>query len=142
MNRVYEFNVVKWKSFFPLLLVLSVSFVSCSLQRKSFQTIQTITKIDTIIRIVKDTVVKTKESLITDTVFIENEVARAKSFVNKATGTLVIQLQGKPFEVPVIAERKVTATNKEITKKNNTVWYCIIQFLIIVILILLLKFSK
>lgn len=125
-----------------LVLFLLFGLCSCGFTRRTQTEIQTITKIDTVIKIVKDTVTKTVESLITDTVFIENEVARAKSFVNKATGTLVIQMQGKPFEVPVIAERKVIATNKEIIKKNNTVWYCIIQFLIIVILILLLKFAK
>lgn len=108
-----------------LLILLIIFTCSCSVTKKSrirTETI-TITKIDTIIHIAYDTVTTYNSATVTDTVTIENKVARAKSFVDVTTGKIVISLQGKIFDVPVkasVIERKKEDI-KSVEKKFK--WY-------------------
>lgn len=135
---------MKKSKFFLVLLI--VFTCSCSISKKSrIQTeTVTVTKIDTIIPVAYDTITIYKTATITDTVTIENKVARAKSFVDAATGKLVISLQGKVFDVPVkasVIERKKQDI-KNIEKKSKSLCWFITGFLSGIMLLIILLFIK
>lgn len=124
-------------------LLLSFSLQSCCIKSKTLTTTITETKVDTIIRIVKDTTVITKIVPITDTVRIETEVARAESYINPVTGKLTLMLQGKMFNQSVKLSKITTEKKKEIEQKPNFVklifGLALVCLIIVTIFILAIK---
>lgn len=114
-----------------VLLILSLFLFSCSSMKKS-RTItktETIIKIDTIVKIRIDTVIKYAEAPLADTVYIENKVAEAKSYIDPVKKKIVLELKGKTFDVPIVIDKKIIETKKEIVKKRkSSYWLSIICF--------------
>lgn len=100
---------------FCLFLLL---FVGCCSSKKVKVVTTTIYKVDTIIMITPDTVIRYKESRITDTIRLENKTSIAKTYINPLSGKLILQLQEKPFEVKVNFNKIVTEKKKEVTRKG------------------------
>lgn len=103
-----------------LVLLLSLLFLSgCGIMKKTKTIIrtETIIKVDTVVRVAIDTIVKINVGLITDTVFIENKVAVARSYINHVTGKIHLELTGKTFDVPVKISKRIVEQKREITKQ-------------------------
>ena len=98
---------------FSVVLLLSVS--CCGLKKIKTETI-TVTKVDTIIKVVRDTVTKTVSVQLYDTAYIETETASAKSYFNVQTQKIDLQLKGKVFTVPVQLQRTQYIKQKETVK--------------------------
>ena len=94
---------MKWITILSVwLLVLLLSLSCCGLKRSRTTTeTTTITKVDTIIKVVRDTVLKTVSVPLYDTAYIETETASARSYFNVQTQKIDLQLKGKTFDVPV-----------------------------------------
>jgi len=121
---------MKWKYLLGLVLLL-ICFSSCGSIKKS-RTItktETIIKIDTIVKIRIDTVIKYAEAPLADTVYIENKVAKAKSYIDPVKKKIVLELKGKTFDVPIMIDKKVIETKKEIVKeRKSSFWFYMICF--------------
>lgn len=132
---------VTCKSFiYVFVLLLLLFFSSCGiLRRRTITVTETITKIDTIIKVVYDTAIVIKEAKITDTVIIENKTVIARSYYNPVKNKIVMEVKGKIFDVPVQITQHRIETKKDFQPKNN--WYLIIiaEVLIILFLMLLIK---
>lgn len=100
-------------------LFLGFVFISCGSLKKSKTITETvtITRIDTIIQVVRDTFTVVKTVTITDTAIVENTLSRAVSFINPVTGKLTLQLTGKIFDLPVKAE--IIQTRKTESRDNE-----------------------
>ena len=121
---------MKWKQLL-LLSLFSVFLFACGSSKKSrtISKTETIIKIDTIIKVRIDTVIKFAEAPLADTVYIENKLAKAKSYIDPIKKKIVLELKGKPIDVPIIIDKKVIETKKEIVKEKKTFfWFYIICF--------------
>lgn len=100
-------------------LFLGFVFISCGSLKKSKTITETvtITLIDTVIKVVRDTFTVVKTVTITDTAIVENTLSRAVSFINPVTGKLTLQLTGKIFDLPVKAE--IIQTRKTESRDNE-----------------------
>ena len=131
----------KWRYFqlFGLVLLFFL-FGCCSLKKTKTETI-TITKIDTIIRVVKDTIVKTVSMPLYDTAIIENATSIARSFYNVKTEKIELQLKGKPFDIPIQLQK--TSYIKQIVKEKTGIagmfWYLVVVLIIFFIAIIIIK---
>ena len=125
----------KWKILF-LLFLLPVFLSGCCVGKKSKTTTTTLTiyKVDTIVKVKIDTVFKYAEAPLTDTVFIENTVAEARSYYNPTTNKIVLQLRGKVFDVPIKidAVKKQVVKQKTVEKKIPFVFYILAVFILFV----------
>ncbi len=82
--------------------------------------------VDTIVKVALDTVTIYRDRPITDTVFVENKVARAKAYVSGSR--IVIGLQGKVFDIPVKADIVKKEKTKEIKNDYKNNWrLCLIM---------------
>jgi hypothetical protein len=129
---------------FILFFVVFVSFVICSCgimkRTKSITVTERVTKIDTIIHYVHDTIPIVKQSTLYDTVTIENKTAIAKEYYNFKTQKIVLSLIGKSFDIPVHANVQTKETKKDvvINRKSNIefVIFFIAAFLIVAYLLI------
>lgn len=125
---------------YVFVLLLLLFFSSCGiLKRRTITVTETITKIDTIIKVVYDTAIVIREAKITDTVIIENKTVIARSYYNPVKNKIVMEVKGKIFDVPIQISQHRIETKKDFQPKNN--WYLIIitEVLIILFLMLLIK---
>ena len=113
-------------------LFLLFSLSSCSVFRKTKTRIETIIKIDTVLIIKKDTIPIIKEVYLYDTAYIENSLAKAKSYYDTIKKKLVLQLVGKPFELPVKIDKKVIVTKIEKVPVKVFQWKFWLLLLIII----------
>ena len=102
--------------------------------KTKIQTI-TITKIDTIIKIIPDTVTIKRYVTITDTAKIETKTANAKAYFSPIKNKIVLELKLKPFDVPVKLSKKVTENKKTNEVKRTKPYEWIISFFILIGLI-------
>jgi hypothetical protein len=139
---------MKWK-LLVLFLVFMLSFSSCCIFKKT-RTItktETLTVIDTVIQIKRDTITLVKEVHLTDTAFIENSISQARSYWSPIKQKIVLELTGKSFEVPVKMIKKETIktdTREKIPKFNFKVftWICLIIIIGYLILLAIKIFKR
>jgi hypothetical protein len=103
---------------FVNLIIIAILLSSCCVFRKvKTKTVtETIIKVDTVIQVRKDTITLVKTVTLHDTAFLENEVAKAKSYYDSTTHKITLQLTGKPFGVPFTYYKRTIA--KEIVKEK------------------------
>lgn len=106
----------RWKSILSVCLLLLLLFSSCCAFKKTRTETITITKVDTVIKVVRDTVLRTVSVPLYDTAYIETDVAVARSYYNVKTQKIDLQLKGKVFDVPVQLQR--TQYIKQVEKEN------------------------
>jgi hypothetical protein len=129
-------------------LFLGFVFISCGSLKKSKTITETvtITLIDTVIKVVRDTFTVVKTVTITDTAIVENTLSRAVSFINPVTGKLTLQLTGKIFDLPVKAEiiqtRKTESRDNERKPFFSNYFLAFILGVIFVALIVIYAFIK
>jgi len=119
---------MKWKIILSVLLLLCLLCQSCFLSKKSKTTTETITvtKIDTVVKIVRDTVLKTVSVTIHDTAKIENELSFARSYYDIKTQKIKLELKNKPFNVSVQLQKTQFVKQKEIIKEpdiSKAAWF-------------------
>jgi hypothetical protein len=134
-----------------LLLVFSllVLFSSCcGLKKIKTTTVtETIYQVDTVIKVVRDTVTKVVYGDTVDTLYIENEVASARTYYNVQKQKVVLELKGKVFDVPVTMNKVVRENKKTVDIKRNvsTITYvigCTIFLFILFIVAKILDYLK
>jgi hypothetical protein len=106
---------MKWITQLLLLSLLLLS--SCCSTKKTKTITETVTtyKVDTVVKIKYDTVYKHTEAYLTDTLYIENTVAEARSYFNPIKNKIVLELRGKVFDVPI----RVDVTKQQTTKQKT-----------------------
>ncbi len=104
---------------YVILLIVAVTLNSCCIFRKVRIKTETITeiKVDTIIRVMRDTITLTDHVTLFDTAYIETDVAKAKSYYDPGMKKIVLQLQGKPFDVRVTFDKKQIISSDIRTKE-------------------------
>ena len=112
--------MTKWKLLLFCGVVLLFSLFGCSIAKKTktITTTLTVIHVDTIIRIIKDTIKITNEVYLNDTAFIEIETAKARSYYNPIKNKIVLEITGKIFNIPVKIN-KTTTTKTNIIEKIN-----------------------
>lgn len=94
----------------------------------------TVIKVDTIVRVVRDTVLKTVSVTLHDTAFIDNELSSARSYYDIKTQKIKLELKNKPFNVPVQLQKTQYVKQKEIIKEpdiSKAAWfYMFVVFLL------------
>ncbi|NMC99097.1 MAG: hypothetical protein GYA62_05190 [Bacteroidales bacterium] len=117
---------------FLLAGLLPLFLFSCCLGKKFKTQIETvtITKIDTIIKFVPDTIEKIKRVEIHDTAFIENEIAAARSYFDTKTQKIVLSLKGKIIDVPVQIDQIIKTKEQSIERENCIKLSSVIIFII------------
>ena len=121
--------------------MLSLLFISCGVltKTKTITETITITKLDTIIIIQKDTstVVKFYDptTQYSDTISLENKTAKVRSYYNPIKRKIVLELTGKTFNVPVSFNQivKTKINNNEIIKNKKIGFHYYIFFVMILI---------
>jgi hypothetical protein len=95
---------------------------------------------------VPDTIPVIRYVRITDTAYIENNTAIAKSYFSTTRQRIVLELSGKKFDVPVTIFKKVTQERdekkSEPVKRYTAFDRYFIYFLLSVILFFLIKDRK
>jgi len=127
--------------FYCLLLSFLFCFGSCG-SLKKMRTISetvTITKIDTVIKYIPDTVPIIKEKFIYDTVTIETPETIARSYIDIVHKKIILSVTGKIIDIPVQAEKIQSTIIKEYKPekpfKNFVIYFIVlISFLCGVIL--------
>lgn len=137
----------KWKILSLVLLAVLLLLQSSCLSKKRLIKTETITvtKVDTIIKVVRDTVLKTVSVPLYDTAKVETETAIAKSFYNISTQKIELQLKGKIFDVPVQLQKTQYIKQKEKIKEFSTtkaICYSFVFLLIMSLLFLIIKILK
>ena len=109
------------KCFYLLLFLVLLSGVcSCSLSKyQTTKQIVTVTKIDTVIKYVPDTVPVIKTEKITDTVIINNDNVLAKSYIDTIKKAIVLSVALKPVNVPVKIDQVKTVTIKTPVERKS-----------------------
>lgn len=111
------------------------------------------TKIITETKIEVDTIIKVRVDTVTiidslplqrflagkDTLKLENKVAAAKTYFNLSKQKIVLELQGKGFDLPVKIQATKTVTKEIPVKKSKWYLYFGAGFLFSLLLILILK---
>jgi ABC-type phosphate transport system permease subunit len=140
---------MKWlyKVLFTFLLLLFLLLSSCcgSKRSRTMTETTTVTKVDTIIKVVKDTVEKTVFSTLYDTAHIENETAVARAFYNVKTQRIELSLKGKIFDVPVQLQRTQYIRQKEVIRETTLgMWFYLLVVLLIFLfgIVITKKFQK
>jgi hypothetical protein len=133
-----------------LIVILSITLFSCCTFKKVQTKIitDTIIKIDTIIKVQRDTITLIKSVRIVDTAYLENTTSIARSYYSTKQQKVVLELKGKAFDVPITVYKHTTVTNETKEKVpvksnwlNKIITACCI-FLIGMIIILIIKLSK
>lgn len=136
---------MKWIYFLLSLLLLLLFICSCgSMKRTTTQTV-TIIQIDTIVQVVKDTVIKSVSVPLYDTAYIETEIAVARSFYNVKTQKIELSLKGKVFDVPVKLQRTQYIKTKDVSRETTWgMWLYLIVVLLIFLfgIVITKKFQK
>jgi hypothetical protein len=121
-----------------LSLLLLFGVYSCGSMRRiqTRNTIETITKIDTVIKVKVDTMIKKVTVYFHDSARIENHYSIARSYYDTTKQKIVLTLQAKPFSIPVLVNQRKTEVQetKETDRKQFIIGY--IMFLIILIFII------
>jgi hypothetical protein len=104
-----------------LLILFFVLFgvSSCGSMRKTKTVIETVTKIDTVIVIKPDTVIKTVQVYFHDSARIENNYSIARSYYSPEKQKIVLTLQAKPFSVLVTMTHHKIEKIKEVIRKPS-----------------------
>lgn len=141
-----KWNLLKYASLFLLTLLLFGLF-SCA--RKMIQTktiTETVIRIDTVIKIKNDTVLKKQYITIHDTAILENNTSIARSYFSTAKQKIVLELKGKNYSVPVTVYKAVKKVEdkKEVipTKKMSFIDKFLYGFFIVIIIYLIWKDRK
>lgn len=131
--------MMRWSQLYAL-LVLSLLLSSCGiLRRKTITTTETITRLDTVIIIRRDTITKEIRGEIHDTLRLENIMSVAKTYYDTTNKKMVLSLRGKTFAVPLsIYKKEVTTESIKETKRPNRLFWFITVWLIVVTFILLI----
>lgn len=139
----------KLKKVFSIVFIISLLIFSngCGLLRNISKTkdkTRTVTEIfiDTNIVLIFDTVPVYNTVLISDTAFIENKTAIAKSYFNPGLNKIVLELKGKQFTVPVKFHKKETKTETIKQTESKPKSLLIIAIFVISLLFLILIFKK
>jgi hypothetical protein len=140
---------MKWIKTLNLFLVVCLLLLSygCFGSRKiQTRTItETVIRIDTIIKIQNDTILKTQVVTIHDTAILESQTSVARSYFSTQKQKIVLELKGKPFDVPVTIYKSVKQ-EQQVKEKIPIVkkWYdkYIIGFFVGVILLLVWRDRK
>lgn len=140
------------KRFMTLLKLLVFVFCfsllyGCGIKRIVTKTI-TIIDVDTIIQVRVDTVLihdtlSLQKFLSGDTLTVENKVARARTYFDRQTQTIKIDLKGLPHNVPVTIHAQQVVKNKEVTMPVMR-WYIwfIFGFATCGFIVMLIKLRK
>ena len=122
----------------PFLFLLSVLVLGCFGSKKvQIRTVtETVIKIDTIIQIQTDTVTLIKSVRFTDTAYLENPTALAKSYYSTQKQRIVLELKGKTFDVPVTIYKKVqqitdNKTNEPVKKRMRFELYIFVAMVLL-----------
>jgi len=133
-----KWNIIGFMKLAVLLLLL-LFFSSCGVARrtKTITETKTVIQIDTLITVRIDTVTIKAVTSSVDTVYLENKVAAARSYINKVTGKLTLELKGKPHDVPVKINQTTVEKKKEIVTEIPIlkIIFWLFMFLILLILI-------
>lgn len=136
---------MKLKLFYFLLLCSFVFLSSCCALRKINRTEETRTiKVDTVLTLNLDLKAKIKTFPSNDTARVENNTARATSYID-SMGRIVIKIEGKTFDVPFSMDQTIQTRTKEIIKEpkpkkiNRMVWF---SFGLLLGVFITLKLSK
>jgi len=129
------------KSSLVLTLLVLLSCCSCGILRRTVTVTKTEVRIDTVIHIVRDTVPVIREVEVTDTVIIENTTAIARSYINRASGKLTLELKGKPFDQVVQMSRTTTEKKTDIVKPKVR-WYVFYCLGILTVILIIVFYKK
>jgi hypothetical protein len=152
-TKIKIFNIILW--IFRILLFLALLYCCFSLSGcAGFKKVQTVTitttkiKIDTVILIKTDTVKLFQSVYLTDTAKLENKTSVAKSYFSTEKKRIVLELSGKPFNVPVTiykqVEQKQTEKIKEVKPVltvGSKITIYIFSFMLLLVLFWLFKNS-
>jgi hypothetical protein len=100
-----------------LLLLLVCGAISCGSVKRTTTTTTTesVIKVDTVIQVKTDTVIKYERVPIYDTAYIENKQAVARSYYSPGDKKIVLSLKLKPLSVPVtISQKKIETVQTKI----------------------------
>jgi hypothetical protein len=108
-----------WILNLSFVVLFSVFFFGCSAMKKTktVTVTETLIKIDTVIKIKTDTILKVQYVTLHDTAIIENKTSIAKSYFSTSKQRIVLELKGKSFDVPITVFKKVI----EVEKKNESI---------------------
>lgn len=133
---------MRWYSKLFLAAFVCCLFFGCASWKKTRTQTQTVTttviRIDTIIKIKTDTILKVQEVMLHDTAIVENEHAVARTYYSTTKQRIVLELKGKNFNVPVTIYKKVEQVKNEkskevVVKKKNFFWYILAGLIIVII---------
>ena len=123
-----------------LTVILFLSLISCCTSKKIVTRTETIIKVDTVIRIIRDTVTYTNTVRLTDTAYIETETARARSYYDFKEGRLILKLTGKPFDQPLTIDKKTFSVEREKIPIENPFFKQIKSILLFISLVMIAVF--
>jgi len=142
---MYQVNFKLWKIFqvrffLPVLLVFVLSVLcGCGiLKTKEIITTKTTIKADTIIRLHIDVFPVIKEGY--DTVKVENTTSFARSYINGASGKIILELKGKDFNVPVTIQQTTVETKKDVITKQKFPYIYIFLLILIPLCLFVIAF--
>ena len=133
---------MRWITLFICLSLLLFCTSCCVFKKTKTTTTTTETyQVDTIVQVRIDTVVKTVTGYIYDTVIVENKVAAARTYFDITKQRVVLELKGKSFGVPVVIDKVVEQTVKQVDIKRSPP-YVLYAILFILFIFVLYIFSK
>ena len=112
---------MKWITILSVWLVVLLLSSSCFLSKRSRTTTETttITRVDTIIKVVRDTVLKTVSVPLYDTAYIQSETSETRAYYNVKTQRIDLQLKGKTFDVPVQLVKTQYIKQKDVSQNYS-----------------------
>ena len=130
-----------------LVLVLCVLFYGCFGSRRiQTRTItETLIRIDTVIKIQNDTILKTQTVTLHDTAILENTTTVARSYFSTQKQRIVLELKGKPYDVPITVYKSVKQIEQKKEKiPSDSKWYdkYLIGFFVGIIVLLAIRDRK
>jgi hypothetical protein len=130
----------KYLFFAVVLLLLSCS--GCCTLRRSRTITTTITKIDTVIIVKRDTVPLVTYVPVHDTAYLENSTATARSYYDTTLKKIALVLTGKVFSVPVVMTKTETVKEKVTERKTSLKFYIGVGLLLWFITICILIYQR
>ena len=121
-----------------IIFALCLGFCGCGIFHKTRTETRTETliNVDTIIKVVRDTFKLINTVYLHDTAYLENSIAEARSYYDVRKQKIVLELKGKPFEVPITIYKRTIENKKEvvITRKSGLTKPILIGLMILVII--------